>query len=344
MPVQHTKKAVGNRMNAICNPIVPTIDLEADGVHHGHLRLPYSRDDSAWGSILIPITKIKNGSGPTALLSGGNHGDEYEGPIALHDLCSTVDAGDIQGRLLIIPGMNFPAVQAATRTSPIDRGNMNRIFPGRPDGSVTEKIADYFQRSLIPQADYVLDFHSGGKTLDFIPFAAVHILEDKTQQSACVAAMDAFGAPYSMMMLEMDNVGMYDTAVEDQGKIFVTTELGGGGRVTVETVTIAKRGVRNFLVHAGILAGEIEPAATVRLAIPEDDCFHISRFEGMFEPMVELGENATRGEPIGRVWSIANTGRDPDRIVANRNGVLAGRHFPGLIKMGDCAGLIAEKA
>ena len=63
-----------------------------------------------------------------------------------------------------------------TRTSPIDRGNLNRSFPGRPDGTVTEKIADYFQRVLLPLADVVLDFHSGGKTLDFLPFCAAHIL------------------------------------------------------------------------------------------------------------------------------------------------------------------------
>ena len=58
------------------SPIVPTIDLDAQGVQHGYLRLPYSRDDSAWGSVMIPICVIRNGSGPTALLTGGNHGDE----------------------------------------------------------------------------------------------------------------------------------------------------------------------------------------------------------------------------------------------------------------------------
>ena len=64
------------------SPITATVDFDADGVQHGFLRLPYSRDDSAWGSVMIPITVIKRGEGPTALLTGGNHGDEYEGPIA----------------------------------------------------------------------------------------------------------------------------------------------------------------------------------------------------------------------------------------------------------------------
>ena len=59
--------------------IMPTVDLEGGGVQHGFLRVPYSRDDSAWGSVMIPLAVIRNGSGPTALFTGGNHGDEYEG-------------------------------------------------------------------------------------------------------------------------------------------------------------------------------------------------------------------------------------------------------------------------
>ena len=73
------------------SPIAPTVDFSVEGVQHGFLRLPYSRDDSAWGSVMIPLTVIKNGDGPTALLTGGNHGDEYEGPIALFDLARSLE-------------------------------------------------------------------------------------------------------------------------------------------------------------------------------------------------------------------------------------------------------------
>ena len=105
-------------------------------------------------------------------------------------------------------------------------GNLNRSFPGKPDGTVTQKIADYFRRTLLPMADVVLDIHSGGRTLDFLPFAACHVLPDKAQQARCEAGMRAFAAPYAMRMLELDAQAMYDTAAEAQGKVFVTTELG----------------------------------------------------------------------------------------------------------------------
>ncbi|GAB5460556.1 MULTISPECIES: N(2)-acetyl-L-2,4-diaminobutanoate deacetylase DoeB [Hoeflea] len=325
------------------NPITSTIPLDEDGEHHGFLRLPYSRDDSAWGSVMIPITVIKNGVGPSALLTGANHGDEYEGPIALMDLAMSLKAGDIEGRVIILPAMNYPAFRAGTRTSPIDRGNMNRSFPGSPSGTVTEKIADYIQTVLLPEASIVLDFHSGGRTLDFIPFASAHVLENKEQQAACVAAVEAFNAPYSMIMLEIDNVGMYDTSVEDQGKTFVTTELGGGGTSTARSNAIAKKGVRNVLKHAGIMKGELDLSASVMLDMPDDDCFVFSHDDGMIEAMKDLGEEVEKGEIVARVWPVDRTGRPPLDYRARRSGILASRHFPGLVKAGDCVAVIAVK-
>lgn len=323
------------------NPIVPTVDFEADGIQHGHLRLPYSRDDSAWGAIMIPLTVIRNGAGPTALLTGGNHGDEYEGPIALFDLARTLTPEDITGRVIIVPAMNYPAFCACRRTSPIDGANMNRLFPGRPNGTVSEKIADYFQSTLLPMADIALDFHSGGRTLDFIPFAAAHMLDDKAQEADCMAAMEAFNAPYSVRMLEIDNVGMYDTAAETMGKVFVTTEIGGGGTATAWSASIARRGVRNLLVHAGILSGEITREETVYLDMPSADCFVFAEHEGLVEPRVDLGDRVRKGDIIARIHPIHRTGAAPYAYPAKMDGILAGRHFPGLAKMGDCLGMVA---
>lgn len=322
------------------NPISPTIPLDQDGIHHGFLRLPYSRNDSAWGSIMIPLTVIQNGYGPTALLTGANHGDEYEGPVALQELTVTLQPKDITGRVIIVPAFNYPAFRAGLRTSPIDQGNMNRAFPGRPDGTPTEKIADYFQRVLLPMVDLAVDFHSGGKTLDFVPFAAAHILDDKANEAACFAAMAAFNAPYSVQLLEIDNVGMYDTAVEDMGKVLVSTELGGGGSATAKSIVVAKKGLRNVLIHAGILQGKMQIDPTVRLDMPDGDCFVFSENEGLYEPMIDLGEKVSKGDVLARVWPVDRTGVDPIEYRAKITGLLISRHFPGLIKAGDCAAVI----
>lgn len=322
------------------NPITPTIPLDQDGINHGFLRLPYSRDDSAWGSIMVPITVIQNGAGPTGLLTGGNHGDEYEGPVALQELAVTLQPEDISGRVIIIPAFNYPAFRAGTRTSPIDKGNLNRSFPGRSDGTPTEKLADYVQRYLLPLSDFAVDFHSGGKTLDFVPFAAAHILDDKAIEEACFAAMKAFNAPYSVQLLEIDNVGMYDTAVEGLGKVLVSTELGGGGTSTVKSNAIAKKGLRNVLIHFGVLKDEMQIDPTIRLDMPDGDCFTFCEADGMHEPVVDLGEVVEKDDVVARVWPVDRTGVAPCEYRAKRSGILISRHFPGLIKSGDCAAVI----
>jgi N-alpha-acetyl-L-2,4-diaminobutyrate deacetylase len=238
--------------------------------------------------------------------------------------------------------MNYPAFQAGTRTSPIDQGNMNRSFPGKPDGTMTQKIADYFQRYLLPISDYVVDIHAGGKTLDFIPFAAAHILDDKDQQARCVAAMEAFAAPYSLMLLEIDSLGMYDNAAEDMGKVFVSTELGGGGSASAASIAIADRGLKNILKHAGIMKGAIDNALSQLLDMPDGDCFIFSEHQGLVEYCSDLGAMVRQGDLIVRIYDVTRTGADPACYYAKRDGLLTGRHFPGLVGMGDCLVMIAD--
>jgi N-alpha-acetyl-L-2,4-diaminobutyrate deacetylase len=326
--------------------ILATVDFEADGEQHGFLKLPHSHDASAWGAVMIPITVIRNGAGPTALLTGGNHGDEYEGPIVLSKLASTLKASDVTGRVIIVPFMNYPAFRAGSRTSPIDRGNLNRSFPGKPDGTVTEKIADYFQRYLLPLSDYVLDLHAGGRTLDFVPFSAVHVLNDAKQQARCEAAMLAFGAPYSMRMLELDSVGLFDTTVEEAGKVFVSTELGGGGTATVASVGVAERGVRGFLANAGVLAlregEETTSRTTTLLDMPDGTCYTTSEHDGLLELCKDLGDSVEANEVIARVHDATRTGAQPVEYRARRSGLLAARHFPGLVHIGDTVAVVAD--
>ena len=326
------------------SPIAASVDFERDGVQHGHLKLPYSRDDSAWGAVMMPVAVVKRGKGPTVLLTGANHGDEYEGPVALFDLARGLGAEAVTGRVIILPAMNYPAFRAGARTSPIDKGNLNRLFPGRPDGTVTEKIADYIQRHLLPLADLVLDIHSGGRTLEFLPFAAAHRLPDPAQEARCVKAMRAFNAPVSMMLRELDAVGTYDTAAEEMGKTFVTTELGGGGTARAETIAIAKRGVRNLLIHAGVLEGEPERAPSTFLDMPDGDCYIASLSSGLIEFVIDLGRAVRRGDVVARVHDVERTGGAVAEYRAARDGVLAGRHFPGLVQIGDTLAVIGVPA
>ncbi len=326
------------------SPISASVDFEADGVSHGHLHLPYSRDDSAYGAVMIPIAVIRNGEGPTVLFTGGNHGDEYQGPVTLTKLANTLDPSAIHGRVIIVPTMNQPAFAAARRNSPIDGGNLNRCFPGRPDGTHTERIADYFTRVLLPMADMVVDIHDGGKTLEFIPMTSSVVVDDADAEMASQSAAEAFGAPFVTKLVELDGIGMWDFEVAETGRPFVTGEFGGTGTARPEIVAITDQGVRNLLIHWGVMDGEPTGATSQRIVVPEDDAYVISESDGLIEWLVSLGEPIRQGQAIARVHDPRRLGVEPIDYHATIDGLLAMRHHPGLVKMGDAIAMQAYEA
>jgi len=323
--------------------ISATVDFDAVGVQHGHLVVPNSTNESPWGSLMMPISVFRNGEGPTVLLVGGNHGDEYEGPIALMHLIRSLDVDELSGTVIALPALNYPAVKSGTRVSPLDGRNMNRIFPGRPDGTVTEAIADYVQRFLLPRADAVVDIHSGGRAMRFLPMTVVHHLPDRQQMDACMAASRAFGAPYCLVLEELDAEGMLDTSVESMGKIFVSTELGGGASTTVETVRIARHGVFNVLRHLDMIPGELtNPPDSVRmLETPSEGSYVIAPCDGIYEVAAEPGDSVAQEEVLGRIHDIDEPTVAAVEARARTDGLLVHRHVAGTIRKGDCLGVVA---
>ncbi|MEE2870992.1 MAG: N(2)-acetyl-L-2,4-diaminobutanoate deacetylase DoeB [Pseudomonadota bacterium] len=323
------------------SPLSATVEFQRDGIQHGFLKLPYSHDGSAWGHVMTPITVVRNGDGPTALLTGGNHGDEYEGITALIKLANRLRPEQIRGRVIILPMLNHPAVVNGSRTSPLDGGNLNRCFPGNPVGTLTEKLADYLIRYLVPLADVVLDIHSGGRTLDLLPFAATHRMDDKAFEARCLAGATAFGAPYTLFMAELEGEVLFDSVVEAQGKVFISTELRGGGTTTPETVALAEQGVDNVLRFAGILPGEPVEAVSQALEIPDGDAYRVSEHAGILEFTVTLGQWLQQGEVIARVYSLERTGQPPVEYRAPYDAMLLGRRHPAQVNIGDTFAVLA---
>jgi N2-acetyl-L-2,4-diaminobutanoate deacetylase len=125
------------------------------------------------------------------------------------------------------------------------------------------------------------------------------------------------------------------------GKVFLSTELGGGGSASATTVTIARRGVRNLLIHAGILKGARDLAPSTLLDMPSGDCYVTCESAGLLEFCVDLGHAVRKGEVLARVHSCERTGATPQEYRAKLDGILAGRHFPGLIGAGDTLAVVA---
>jgi N-alpha-acetyl-L-2,4-diaminobutyrate deacetylase len=325
-----------------------SIDIEAEGKHFGHLSIPHSRNESGWGAVHLPIVSIKNGGGPTVVFTGGNHGDEYEGPIALLKLVRALDPASVHGRVIVIPALNYPAVMGGARVSPIDGVNMNRAFPGRRDGSVTQMIAHFVQHKILPGCDVLFDIHSGGKTMMFSPFACYHRLADEALTNRAREAVEAMAAPISLELVELDAEGMIDTAVEDMGKIFVGTELGGGGTATTGTVAIAETAVRNLLAHLGVIdeapltreARGLPPGRQMHM--PDPGCYLIADDAGLYEVLVDLDAEVSEGDPVGQVHFPERPERAPVVYRAGTSGTVIGRTHKVLVVPGDFLALIAH--
>ena len=264
-------------------------------------------------------------------------------------LARFLDAQEINGQVIIIPALNYPAVLAGQRVSPIDGVNMNRAFPGSRNGTVTSMIAHFVQQKILPLADAVLDIHSGGKTMMFSPFACYHRLPDSDLMEQAKQAVLAFAAPVSLELVELDAEGMLDTAVEDMGRIFIGCELGGGGTTTTGTVSIAEVGVRNLLAHFRIIKDRPQSREarglppTRMMHMPDSNCYVISNDTGIYEALIDLDAPVKAGEAVGQVHFPEKPERLPAVYRAERPGILVGRSHKALVESGDFLALIASE-
>lgn len=319
--------------------IFTDIDFDKPGKQVGFLNLPHSPHGDAWGVVPIPICVIKNGKGPTVVLEGGNHGDEYEGPITLGHLIRDLDPAGIQGRLIIIPAINQPAVAAGSRVSAEDGKNLNRTFPGSPIGTVTEQISHYVNDVLFPLADAFIDLHSGGSSLSLIPSAIIEPARDPAHMKRNIEAVLAFAAP---MTVVIDNFGDPRTSTASAvraGLTSVATEMGGGGTVSPDALQVCKRGVHNVLSHLGVLPSAKTPpaaSATRLMQIPGAKGHVYATEGGVFEPFHANGTEVREGQPAGQIHFLTNPGRAPELLRYGTDGTVYGRRQPGLVKPGNC--------
>jgi N-alpha-acetyl-L-2,4-diaminobutyrate deacetylase len=327
--------------------LVTAVDFERDGRQIACMELPDSHAPDGGAAMLLPIVVFRNGPGPSVLLTGGNHGDEFEGPVALMRLVHELDWTRIRGRVIVLPCLNPPAVLAGRRCSPYDGRNMNRVFPGRAQGTITEKLAHHVTTTILPLVDAVFDLHAGGRSSFIIPSVMMHYLDDAGLMARTRAALEAFRAPVSVIIKETDTAGMFDTTVEDMGKVFICAELGGAGVLTPESMRVATAGVRNILIHCGIIDGE--PTVPGWRGWPDSRAFEVptvdhyvsSPADGMFEPLVEIGDRVEPGQPIARIHVPMHPGHRPILVKPRVGGVLFSRRAATLVRRGDSVGIVA---
>lgn len=325
-----------------------TVDFSRPGLQHGHLCVPYSYNLGGWANLLLPVTVIQGGDGPTALAMAGNHGDEYPGQIAILKSMRELRVEHVLGRVILIPALNLPAAKASTRLSPLDGKNLNRSFPGRADGTPTEMVAHYLTTVLFPLADIVIDIHTGGRSVDFYPCAHMHFVPDREQRRRMVEGTLAWNSDFAFLYADVAGSGLLPVEAESQGKTVITTEMGGSESIPLGVHRLTQNGLRNVLVHFGVLAGKKRTRAELGLpptrwvqALDRED-YRFAPESGIYENLVALGQPVEAGQPVGQIHFLERPDREPVVVTANTAGVLIACRAPALVAQGDCVACIAH--
>ena len=320
--------------------IDPEVDFDREGKQQGFLRIPHSVHRSAYGWLPMPVVSIRNGEGPRVLLMSGNHGDEYEGQVTLSRLARTLPADAVRGQLIILTMSNYPAAKAGRRTSPIDGGNLNRHFPGNPDGTPTEMIAHMIEEELMSQADLIVDMHSGGSSLLYLPSTQAMLDDEGRLDPRERELIDAWGAPYNHVLAGSSEDNHSSGGAHRQGALFITGEFAGSGTVTPEALRICEQGLARALHAYGVLPelpeGVGAPKKPRYQEIKAGEHYVYASEDGLCEPLVELGDMVNPGDPAAAIHFPETPWREPVVERFEGEGMVVCKRVPGRSERGDC--------
>ena len=232
------------------------------------------------------------GDGPRLGLIGGIHGDEPLGVEMVRRVLNSLEADRFKGEIAALPVANPYAFQSLTRNTPLDMNNLNRVFPGDPDGMLTEQIAHAICEQLLPQCDFLIDFHSGGNlaTVDY-----VYLHDDRGLAKAFGCEILFEGPSYA---------GSFGDYARNNGVPTVVAELGGGQQRNDYFLEKGVRGARNVMKALEMLEGapELPPSQLVvhemALIRPHHGGLLLSTVDAS-----RLGERVAAGSELARVVS-----------------------------------------
>jgi N-alpha-acetyl-L-2,4-diaminobutyrate deacetylase len=226
--------------------------------------------------------------------------------------------------------------------------NLNRAFPGDAEGSVTSQIAHYLTHELFPIADAVIDIHSGGRSMEFVPCSHMHVVSDPMQRQAMLDAMLAWNTEFCFLYTDIAGTGLLPVEAENQGKTVVTTELGGGEAIPAHVHRIAHDGLVNVLRHLGVLDGTVLTRAAMGLAPSiltqalEARNYLLAPESGIFEVCLDLGAKVSVDQTVGRLHFLERPDRQPIEILSPKDGYLICMRSPCKTQQGDCVAVIGE--
>ena len=324
------------------------LDFDQPGKQIGYLRVPQSRDGGAWSTIEVPIAVVNGSKGPAVLFTGGVHGDEYEGQIAVSRLARRLDPQSLRGKVILMPAIDLPAALAGRRMCPIDGRDFNRCLPGDPGGSFCQMLAHFVDSVLLAQVEVSVDIHAAGNAMEAAPSSTMHWVEDPGIVARTRALAENFAAPWNVVFWGVDEGGTMCSAAERRRVLAISTELGGYGRVSVEGVRLAERGLDNVLKWMGMLEGKPDTAqadgapGTRHMQVRDQKGYVFAPSEGLFEPLHLPGAQVRAGQLAGWLHFIEEWARPPVPLEFRSDGFIWMAPGSGRVKKGDVVGVVMQ--
>ncbi len=325
------------------------IDWERDGKQVGDLRVQWSDNLVPLGYHSVPLIYFRNGHGPNVLLLGGVHGDEFEGPSSLMRLVQDIDPEKVSGKIMIFPALNRPAVTVSERNSPLDGKNMNRIFPGKPNGTPTELIGHHIETVVLPNCDAVIDLHSGGKASYFTPCTLVTEVTNQEVLKASLELAEAFGLPTLWKLGEYNDDRSVNSAAVRNSVPMIATELGGGGGSSPELTKASEEGLYRCLDHLGVYTDpskkEMRLEKKIERTVHTDDLNHsiFAPGRGLFDRIWNAGSYVSKGDIAGNFHWLEEPDRPSMTLRFSSSGFILSHLNRGMVNRGEMLYLITQE-
>jgi predicted deacylase len=298
---------------------VGTVTAHPGTLASGAIDIPARGDD---GGTTIPISIVHGRApGPVLALIAGTHGMEYVPILGLQRLRGTLDPVTLRGTIIMVHVANMPSFLGRTvYYSPADGQNLNRVYPGKADGTLSERIAHAITTQVIERATHVVDLHCGDGNESLRPYTYWITTGDPQVAEEGRAMALAFGLPH----IVVDGARPTDPAASiytsntaiTRGKPALTTETGALAQVDEESIGLMLRGIAGLLRHLK-MQEDGPPPLTTPVMLRQSEVLRAGA-TGIFYPAIERGHTVAKGGLIGRITDFH--GRLLEEIVAPFDG------------------------
>ncbi len=274
-----------------------------------------ARGQKAIGSIAVPAgvdagmnipVVVLHGAkpGPALAIVSGLHGTEYASILAVERLIQLLDPAQIAGSVILVPLVNVASFeQKIAHVNPVDGKSMNRFYPGRADGTQTERASFLMTKEVVDQCDHLIDLHGGDLDESLRPYSYWTVTGNMAQDQVSKEMLLSFGLDHIVISADRPKDPAASRYLENtastRGKPSITAEAGHAGTADPDDIAVLVSGCINVMRYLRMIPGA--PAVIENPVWIERAAAVASEQTGIFYPLVKRGAYVQSGMKIGYV-------------------------------------------